>query len=218
MLARTSHDDSDAGRRSLAAPERLCVVSRSVKPVGELIRFVLGPEGEVVPDVKRRLPGRGIWVTATRAAVAEAVKRRAFARGFKREVRVAGDLADSVERLLARAALDALAIAYKAGHVVAGFTRVEAALAAEPVTALIEASDAAPDGQRKLLAAARRRGIGAEEPVLITIFTSAQLDLALGRSNVVHAALLARSAGDGVLSRCRSLEHFRTIGPEGRAR
>jgi uncharacterized protein len=228
MLACPSHDEVDTGRRSLAAPERLCVLSRSVKPVGELIRFVVGPEGDVVPDVKRRLPGRGIWITARRDAVAEAVKRRAFARAFKREVRVADDLALTVERLLERAALDALAIAHKAGQVVTGFTRVEAALAAGPsvVAALIDASDAARDGRRKLIATAvrhhgrgvRDHGSGAGEPALISLFTSMQLDLALGRSNVVHAALLAGPASDGVLSRCRSLECFRPIGPEDQAR
>jgi uncharacterized protein len=223
MLAQASHDEADTGRRSLAAPERLCVVSRSVKPVGELIRFVVGPQGEVVPDVKRRLPGRGIWITARREAVVEAVKRRAFARAFKREVQVPDDLARTVERLLERAALDALAIAHKAGQVVTGFTRVEAALSAGPpvVAALIDASDAAPDGRRKLVATAVRHhgsGAGVGEPALISLFTSMQLDLALGRSNVVHAALLAGPASDGVLSRCRSLERFRTIGPEDQAR
>ena len=221
MLACPSHDEADTGRRSLAAPERLCVVSRSVKPVGELIRFVVGPDGDVVPDVKRRLPGRGIWMTARRDVVAEAVKRRVFARSFKREVRVPDDLVLTVERLLERAALDALAIAHKAGQVVTGFTRVEAALATGPsvVAALIDASDAAPDGRRKLIATAvRHLGSGAGESVLISLFTSMQLDLALGRSNVVHAALLAGPASDGVLSRCRSLEHFRTIGPGDHAR
>ena len=222
MLACPSHDEADTGRRSLAAPERLCVVSRSVKPVGELIRFVVGPDGDVVPDVKRRLPGRGIWMTARRDVVAEAVKRRVFARSFKREVRVPDDLVVTVERLLERAALDALAIAHKAGQVVTGFTRVEAALATGPsvVAALIDASDAAPDGRRKLIAAAVRHqhGSGAGESALISLFTSMQLDLALGRSNVVHAALLAGPASDGVLSRCRSLEHFRSIGPGDQAR
>ena len=222
MLACSNHDEADAGRRSLAAPERLCVVTRSVKPVGELIRFVVGPQGEVVPDIKRRLPGRGIWITARRDVVAEAVKRRAFTRSFKREVRVPDDLVLTVERLLERAALDALAIAHKAGQVVTGFTRVEAALAAgPPVAALIDASDAAPDGRRKLIAAAVRHhhhGSSAGESALISLFTSMQLDLALGRSNVVHAALLAGPASDGVLSRCRSLECFRTIGPGDHAR
>ena len=100
-----------------------------------MIRFVVGPDGEAVPDVKRKLPGRGIWVTATRAAIEDAVKRNVFARGFKRDVRVARDLAEQTERLLERAALDALAIAGKAGTVVSGFSKVEAAVGRDDILA-----------------------------------------------------------------------------------
>src|SRR5712691_6322363 len=119
MLAETHHDELDAGpRKGGPGAERLCAVTRTVKPVGELIRFVVGPDG-IVPDLKRKLPGRGIWVTATRDALAEAVKRNVFARGFKRDVRVTPDLANFTEQLLVRAVLDALAIAGKAGGVAA---------------------------------------------------------------------------------------------------
>src|SRR5262245_40107994 len=135
MLAHADHDEMDAGPRR-ASPERLCIAAREVKPVGDMIRFVVGPDGAVVPDIKRKLPGRGVWVTAERAAIATAVSRKAFARGFKREVRVATDLAEVTGQLIERAALDALAIAHKAGQVVAGNARVEAALANEPVVAL----------------------------------------------------------------------------------
>src|SRR5882672_1185045 len=118
-------NDLDRGATSVApGTERTCALSRKFKPVSELIRFVVGPAGEAVPDVKRKLPGRGIWVTATRAAIEEAVKRNVFARGFKRDVRIARDLAADTEQLLERAALDALAIAGKAGQVVTGFAKV----------------------------------------------------------------------------------------------
>ena len=110
-----------------------------------------------MPDVKRKLPGRGIWITATRAAIEDAVKRNVFARGFKRDVRVAGDLPAHVEQLLERAALDALAIAGKAGRVVGGFAKVEAAIGRDDVLALIHAADAAADGKRKLNAALQRK-------------------------------------------------------------
>ena len=103
MLARVHDPETDSGPRPAAAGlERLCVVTREVKPVADMIRFVVGPDGQVVPDLKRRLPGRGVWVTASRGATAEAVKRRAFARGFKTDVRVASDLAHVVEGLLER--------------------------------------------------------------------------------------------------------------------
>ena len=100
---------------------RLCAATRTVQPVSELIRFVVGPNGEAIPDIKSKLPGRGIWVTATRDALGEAIKRKAFARGFKREVRLPSDFVDRTEQLLERSALDALAVAGKAGLVAAGF-------------------------------------------------------------------------------------------------
>ena len=112
---------------------------------------MVGPAGEAVPDVKRKLPGRGIWVTATRAAIEDATKRNVFARGFKRDVRVAQDLAAQTERLLERAALDALAIAGKAGTVVGGFAKVEAALGRDDILALIHAADAATTASASLL-------------------------------------------------------------------
>jgi predicted RNA-binding protein YlxR (DUF448 family) len=200
----------DAGPRSAAATERLCVATRRVKPVADMIRFVAGPDGRIVADLKRKLPGRGVWVTATRQAVREAVRRKAFARALRREVEVEPELAERVEALLERSALDALGIARKSGALAVGFARVEAALERERVAALIHAADAAPDGVAKIDAAARRRiGAGAEHMAVIALFRSAQLDLALGRANVVHAALLADRASDSFLARCRSLERFR---------
>ena len=207
MLASVDHGEVDAGPRRTAA-ERLCVATRTVKPVSEMIRFVVSPEGAVVPDIKAKLPGRGVWVTASRAAVAAAVSRKAFSRGFKRDVRVLPDLVAMTERLLERGALDALAMAHKAGRVAAGFAKVEAALAAEPVVGLIHAADGRPDGVRKLAAAARRR-FGEDGPAVIDTLNSAQLDLALGRSNVIHAALLAGPESETVLARVDRLERFR---------
>ena len=205
-------DSVDSGPRELkSVPERLCVATRTVKPVGEMIRFVVGPEGQLVPDLRRKLPGRGVWVTATRQALEHAVRRKAFSRAFKGQVRVEAELADRVEALLERAALDALAIAHKSGTVAAGFARVEAALERETVVALIHAAEAGPDGVNKITAAARRRN---ESIPSIPLFRSAQLDLALGRANVIHAALLAGRASDGFLARCRGLERFRTDIPE----
>jgi uncharacterized protein len=188
---------------------RMCVATRTVQPVSELIRFVVGPDGEVVADVKSKLPGRGIWVTATRDALLEAVKRKAFSRGFKRDVRLPADLADRTERLLERAVLDALAMAGKAGLVAAGFGKTESALDHEDVVGLLHAAGGASDGIRKIEAASRRRRSEAP-PVVIGFLNSAQLDLALNRPNVVHAALLAGPASETFLARCRRLERFRT--------
>jgi hypothetical protein len=202
------------GRRGV---ERLCALTREVKPVAELIRFVAAPDGSIVPDIKRRLPGRGVWVTAQRAAIAEAVKRNVFTRSLKRPVRADGNLAATVEHQLETAALDALGIAHKAGRVAIGFGRTETALTDDPVVAVLRASDGAADGARKIEGAVARRqsGENAGEILIVSAFTSAQLDLALGRSNVVHAAVLAGPASKGFLERYRSLERFR-IDPGGR--
>jgi uncharacterized protein len=188
---------------------RLCAAFRTAHPVSDLIRFVVGPGGEAVPDVKSKLPGRGVWVTATRYALGEAIKRKVFARVFKRDVHLAPDLVDRTERLLERAVLDALAIAGKAGLVAAGFGKVEAALEHQEVVALLHAAEASSEGTRKL-DAARRRGRPDRLPVVISFLTSAQLDLALKRTSVVHAALLDGPASETFLARCRRLERFRT--------
>jgi predicted RNA-binding protein YlxR (DUF448 family) len=209
-----SEQDSELDRGAISvAPgtERTCALTRSLKPVSEMIRFVVGPAGEAVPDIKRKLPGRGIWITSSRAAIEDAVKRNVFARGFKRDVRVARDLGADIERLLERAALDALAMAGKAGKVVGGFTKVEAAIGQDKVLALIHASDAAADGKRKLNAALHRnRDEKPREIAVIDAFTGTQLDLALNRPNVVHAALLAGPGSETFLARVMRLERFRT--------
>jgi len=213
MTLPTPATETDTGPR-MPGRERLCAATREVRPVGELIRFVAGPQG-LVPDLKRKLPGRGVWITARRDTVADAVKRGTFKKSLKSDVAVPSDLPAMVERLMTRTALDALSIAHKAGEVVAGTGKVEDAIAGDRAVAILHASDAAPDGVRKLAAALKRHspGDGSSEtggklPV-IRAFTSAELDLALGRSNVVHAALLAGRAGETFLMRWHDLRHFR---------
>jgi predicted RNA-binding protein YlxR (DUF448 family) len=207
MIVPSSDIELDSGPRAHEL-ERMCVATRTVKPVADMIRFVIGPDGEAVPDLKRKLPGRGVWVTATQEALGDAIKRKALVRGFKREVRLPADLVARTENLLERAVLDALAIASKAGLVATGFTRVETALAQGQVVAVLHAAEAAPDGVRKL-EGARRRHPQAVPIVVIGALTSAQLDLALGRPNVIHAALLAGPPSDTFLARLRRLERFR---------
>ncbi len=212
MLAIAQDTELDRGTTSVApGTERSCALTRKVMPVADMVRFVVGPDGAVVPDVKRKLPGRGLWITGTGAAVTEAVKRNVFARGFKRQVRAAPELAAETERLLERAALDALAIAGKGGRVVTGASKVAAALEETDVLALIHASDAADDGRRKLDAALRRTTQGPpRDTVIVETFSGGQLDLALNRPNVVHAALLAGPGSETFTARVRRLERFRT--------
>jgi predicted RNA-binding protein YlxR (DUF448 family) len=217
MLAHADPDLDLGPRTNKSATQRMCAVSREVRPIDELIRFVVAPTGEVVPDIKRKLPGRGLWISASRQAVAEAVRRHHFSRGFKTNVRANPALADDTEALLVRSTIEALGIAAKAGQVVSGFTKVESALSQRQprsaIAALIHAADGAADGIRKLDALVRQNdGDGAAAPPfpIISCLTSAQLDLALGRSNVIHAAVLAGPASRTFLSRSQTLVRYRS--------
>jgi predicted RNA-binding protein YlxR (DUF448 family) len=212
MLALADPDLDHGPRTDKSATMRMCAVSREVRPIGELIRFVVSPQGEVIPDLKRKLPGRGLWVSASRRTVAEAVRRNQFSKGFKRDVRAAPTLPADTEALLVRSATEALAMAAKAGQVVSGFSKVEGALQQGQAEALIHASDGAADGTRKLDAIVRQRGGNhgeSQEMPIVSVLTSAELDLALGRSNVIHAALLAGPASKTFLSRCQILVQYR---------
>lgn len=193
-------------------PERTCIVTRQARPAAELMRFVLGPDGTVVPDLRHRLPGRGAWLTPTAAILRDAVKRRSFTRAFKEDTKPAADLADQVDALLVRDLLGSLGLANKAGAVVTGFFKVEAALAAGSAAALLHARDAAEDGRRKLAAALRKRQAVAIYvlPVLDDL-TEDEMDMALGRDHVVHAALLAGPGSEGCLSRWRRLRVYRGL-------
>jgi len=221
MLALADSVDLDNGpRTNRSGTMRMCAVTRQVRPIDELIRFVVAPSGEVIADLKRKLPGRGLWVSSSYRAVAEAARRNQFGKGFKRDVRVAPTLAADTEQLLVRGVIEALAMAAKAGQVVAGFAKVEGALQAHQAVALIHAADGAADGIRKLDAAARQNtGKGEESPgfPVVDVLTSEQLDLALGRSNVIHAALLAGSAGKTFLSRSQILVRYRMADDNGTA-
>jgi uncharacterized protein len=220
MLAFADPDLDNGPRTDRSATMRMCAVTRQVRPIEELIRFVVSPQGEVIPDLKRKLPGRGLWVSASHRTVVEAVRRNHFSKGFKRDVRIAPTLVADTESLLVRGVIEALAMAAKAGQVIAGFSKVEGALEQRQVEALIHASDGAADGIRKLDAIARQNaGINDDSrkfPV-VTALTSEQLDLALGRSNVVHAALLAGPASKTFLSRSHILVRYR-MADDGTAR
>jgi hypothetical protein len=218
MLAQPPDDTLDSGPRKIApGSERFCASTGTIRPVDEMIRFVLAPDGTAVPDLKRRLPGRGIWITATRQALRAAVAKKAFARGFKQDVRIGADFVPVTERLIERAALDSLSMAHKAGRMAVGFAKAEAALLGhEQVVGVLHAREAAPDGVRKLASALRQRE--EDRPAIripvIDMFSSAQLDLALGRSNVIHATMLAGPESETFVARAARLSRFRTGGRE----
>ncbi|GJD44317.1 hypothetical protein AFCDBAGC_2184 [Methylobacterium cerastii] len=205
----------DAGpNRGRQGTLRTCIVTRTVQAPDAMIRFVLGPDGAVVPDLRARLPGRGAWVRARREDVATAVKKRAFNRAFKTQgATAAADLPDRIAEGLRADLRQAIALANKAGCIVTGFTKVEAAIGAQPrVAAVIHASDAAADGRRKIAAALHRRhGDAISRIPIVDDLSEDELDMALGRDHVIHAALVAGVGAAGCLARWRRLRSFEGV-------
>jgi uncharacterized protein len=202
-------------------PERFCLVERASKSPDALIRFVLGPDGTVVPDLAQRLPGRGVWVTATAEAIGAALRRKLFARGFKGAAAPPSLVLD-IERLLERDALQALSFANKAGEAVTGFARVERAITTGAAVVILNAREAAADGVRKIEQAIRRTALRGPPPLteqlpVINAFGEGDLGLALGGARVIHAALVAGPASAGFLARWRRLARFRGTEPAERA-
>jgi predicted RNA-binding protein YlxR (DUF448 family) len=215
MAARHTADDSDRGAmRSPGAaaveeaaamesepagksPLRRCIVTREIRPKDRLLRFVAGPDNEVVPDLAGKLPGRGLWVSADRAALDLAVQKNLFAKAAKAPLRPAAGLAEDVVRLLRRRCLEWIGLARGAGQAVAGYDKVDSWLERGQVTVLLEAHDGAADGKRRLAAKAGARSHAESSPppaeppriAVIDLFSAAELASALGREHVVHAAL-----------------------------
>ena len=195
--------------------ERRCIVSGEVVPDSRLVRFVAAPDGQVVPDVAAKLPGRGLWVTATRKAVTQAVEKKLFARAAKANVTADAGLADRTEKALVTRMLGDLGIARRSGSLVLGFDNVLRQLGgSKPPKLLIEAFDGASDGKRKLYAAAHRVGL---DCVVIETLTSAELGLALGRENVIHAAVQRGGLADRLMFDAERLSGFRTRSESPRA-
>lgn len=193
-----------------AGSERTCIVT-GMKDVPEaMLRFALSPDGSVVPDIRRKLPGRGVWTRLSFETVRQAAAKQAFSRAFRAKAEASASLAETVDALLDRDALQALSIANKAGFVVTGAFKVDSAIEAGQVAALIQASDGAADGAAKRDRALRANlGPAAEAVVRVDLFTSGQLDLALGRANVIHAALKHGAASSAFLARADRLRRYR---------
>jgi len=210
---------SEAGEaregRKRASPERTCIVSGVKGSPETMIHFALAPDGAVTPDIRRKLPGRGVWVQASAKLVAEAARKQLFSRGFKTKAVAPPDLADSVDRLLEEDALQFLSIVNKSGALIAGAMKVEAAIRSGAVAALIHASDGSADGVQKLdRLLVGRLGEAAANVARINLFASRQLDLAMGRSNVIHAALIDGETSSAFLQRLRRLALYR-FGEQG---
>lgn len=208
MSHASSQNEPEGGRRSR---ERRCIVSGEHDSGANLIRFALGPDGVVTPDVAAKLPGRGAWVRADRNLIGQAVKRGAFARAFKAPAKAADDLADLTEALLARRCLDLLGIARRAGAIAIGATQVEAAIRAKPALLLIEAIDGAEDGREKLMSL--HIGLWGRPAPAVACFSAEELGVALGRERVIHACLLQERLALGWVAEISRLAGFRAIVP-----
>jgi predicted RNA-binding protein YlxR (DUF448 family) len=195
--------------------DRTCIVTRKAGAADELIRFVAGPDSSIVPDLKRKLPGRGCWVSAERPYVDQAARKNLFARALKAEVRVPEDLGGMVDRLLAQSALGSLGLARKAGQVALGAAKVDNAVRSGKALLVLHATDAADDGIRKI-AAARRATVHAGGPAIpaYKLFSESELGLALGGTNVIHAAVLAGDASRAVEKRVVALDRYRGGSPD----
>jgi len=196
--------------------ERRCIVTgeNGDPAIGELIRFVCGPDGQVVPDLRGNLPGRGAWVKTHRTTLEQAIAKRAFARGFKKQVAAADDLPHMVEALLETRALDALGFARKAGECITGSGKVDSLIRNDKALALLHATDGAADGLRKLENARKSAGyMHPTSPNLFRMFTEAQMSLALGATNVIHAALVRGGAAQACLRHLKKLAAYRDAQP-----
>ena len=187
--------------------ERRCIVSGELLPEEALIRFVADPDGCVVPDIDARLPGRGIWLSARRDAIEIAVAKNQFSRAAKEPLRAPADLAERVEFQLVRRLADDLGLARRAGLLILGFDVISRALdSKKPPVLLVEASDGAADGRRKLVGMAAARGL---RPPVVDCLTCSELSLALGRENVIHAALNPGRLSERVRREAGRLRGFR---------
>ena len=207
----TDDDQTKPSTHAEASRQRKDAVSGQVMPEEKLIRFVASPEGEVLPDLARKLPGRGVWVAADRASVEQAVKRGAFSRSAKAKLTAPPDLADRVESLLSQRILAGLGLARRHGALISGFEKTAASIRSGQAVWLIEASDGAADGRRKLLALAAKVP---RPPLIFGAFASEELGLALGLETVIHTAFLAGRGAERWTQDVRRLEGFRPLFPE----
>jgi uncharacterized protein len=192
----------EESEEALTGTSRRCLVTGAVRPKTELLRFVVDPQGQIVPDIAGKLPGRGLWLTAQRAIVAAALSKRVFARAAKAPVVIAEGLEDRVATLLVQRCIDILGLARRSGLAVAGFVRVKEALTAGKAALLVEATDAAADGREKLAA----RALSLPR---IACLDARELGVAFGREQAVHVALGKGRLADLFIAEARRLQGFR---------
>jgi predicted RNA-binding protein YlxR (DUF448 family) len=195
--------------------DRTCIVTRASGDADDLIRFVADPDGVIVPDLKRILPGRGCWVTPERSILQQAIKRGSFARALKKPVQASSELPDLVDRLLAGDLLGMMGLARKAGQFVGGATKVDKSVRSGEALAVFHTTDAADDGVRKIDQARKAVEMAFDLQVpSYRLFGIDAMEAALGEGALIHAAALAGQAGEGVVKRAKILHRYRN-GPVG---
>lgn len=190
-------------QKSNAEPERRCIATGESQPKSGLIRFVVGPDEAVVPDILERLPGRGIWVSSTKSALTKAIDKKLFSRGAKKAVQIPDGLIDLVESQLTKRLTDGIAMARKAGQAVAGYEKVKSWLDQGHAMVLIQAVDGSGRGKSKLSTPENGRYVGC--------LTQNELGLAFGRDVVIHCALAPGRLGKRVIDDATRLRGLREM-------
>lgn len=203
-MTRGGRDKSDEGT------ERRCLVTGEVQPKAGLIRFVLGPDGIVVPDLAEKLPGRGFWLTSDRAIIDRAIAKGVFSRGAKAQARPPEGLTELIETGLAKRVIELISLARKSGEAVAGFEKVKDRLAAGQVKVLLQASDGSERGKGRLWTPEGARWFGC--------LTASELGLAFGRDHVIHSALSKGGLADKIIRDAGRLNGLRGNRPSGPGR
>lgn len=191
--------------------DRRCIATGKVLPEARLVRFVVDPEGTLVPDVDGRLPGRGYWISADTGSIRRAAVRNTVAKAAKHPVSVPDDLVMRTELGIVQRMLAYLGLGRRSGALVLGFDQVEKQIRSpEPPSVIVEAREAAEDGRRKLQAAATAAGY---VPFVITALSNEELSLSLGRENVVHAAVKPGRIAERLIFEAARLQGFRRLDP-----
>ncbi len=191
------------GPKKKAESLRRCIVTGETSEKSALIRFVVGPDNTIVPDLEAKLPGRGLWVSANSDAVNMASKKGLFAKAARGKVKVPGDLAETVGRLLKKRCLNYLGLASRSGLIVQGAEKVQAGLKAGRGSVLVQASDGAPDGRAKI--ARLRPGMS-----VVTPFLATEMGQALGREQAVHVLLDKGSLCNRLVEEANRLSGFQS--------
>ncbi len=209
----TSPEDDDLAGYDVNG--RMCIVTRESGSPDELIRFVAAPDGSIIPDLKRQLPGRGCWVKIDRSLVDKAVAKKTFARALRADVKAADDLGETVDRLLVQQLMQMMNMARKAGQFITGASKVDAAIRVGAAIAVFHSTGAADDGVRKIDQARKAWHLGMEteeEIPSFRLFSESEMEGVMGQNAFIHAAVLAGQAGEGVVKRAKMLEQYRNGG------